>query len=111
MSVGLMDALAKKGVIDAQEVGKLHVDYEQTIEDFESKIHNPITPEKAQRRRELTAKLNNNTIDLRESKELKAILDEEMKEAQNAGDWVVVLAIVALIGLVIAIIAALSSSK
>ena len=81
------------------------------LSEFESEIRNPITPEIARRRKELTAEVNNNSINLEESKELKTILDEEAKEAQSEGNWVVALAIVALIGVVVAILAALSRNE
>ena len=44
-----------------------------------------------------------------EAKELQVILDEELKEAQAAGNMAAVLAIIFLLGLVVAIIAALSN--
>jgi hypothetical protein len=75
---GLTSLLSRKGVIDAEEASRLFADYGNEISKFEGSATNPITPDKARRRRELSNKLDNNTITLEEAKELKAILEEEL---------------------------------
>lgn len=110
---GLIGLLSQNGSVNPEEASKLYAEYEQyanyenEISKFEGGVTNPITPDKA-RRRELSNKLDNNTITLDEAKKLKAIL-EEVAEAKSAGNLTAILAIIFLLILVVGVIAALSS--
>lgn len=76
------------------------------VEDFEKKIlkENPLTPDEIQRRRRLTSKLDRKIITPDEAKELHEILKKELEEARATGDFLAILAILFLLGLLIAII-------
>lgn len=70
---------------------------------FEKKVKsNPLTPYELRLRRELTEKLDARTITLDDAKILHNILNKELEEARVAGNILAVLAILFLIGLVIA---------
>jgi len=70
---------------------------------FEKKVKsNPLTPHELRLRRELTEKLDARTITPDDAKILHNILNKELEEARVAGNILAVLAILFLIGLVIA---------
>ncbi|RLG69099.1 MAG: hypothetical protein DRO11_08225 [Methanobacteriota archaeon] len=100
MVYALISILAEKRVITAEHVAKLHVGYEDGVSRFEAEASNPITPEKARRRKELSVKLEENTITLDEAKELKEILEEEVEEARKEGAIAAMFATFFLLGLV-----------
>ncbi|MEM3714672.1 MAG: hypothetical protein QXF82_06970 [Nitrososphaeria archaeon] len=74
------------------------------LEGFEKSISggNPLTPEELRRRKELTLKLDAKTITPDEAKELQNILEKELAEAQAANNVLALLAILLLLGLVVA---------
>jgi len=75
----------------------------KVLEEFEKKqVGNPLTPYEVQRRRQLTEKLEARTIDPDEAKELHDILNKELQEARATGNFLAVLMILFLLGLVIA---------
>ena len=108
----LVNLLSNKETITTKEFtalfSTLHAGYEAEIKKFEAKTTNPITPAEAQRRQELTAKVNANAISVPEAKELQQILNKELAEAQAANNWLAALAIIFLLGMVVAIVAALT---
>lgn len=63
-----------------------------------------LTSEEIQKRREFTDKLKYKTITTNEAQELKKILEKEKKQAESSDDWVVLLGILLLLGLVLAFI-------
>jgi hypothetical protein len=72
---------------------------------YEKKIkHNPLTPDEIRLRRELTEKIDAGTITPDEAKILRDILNKELEEARAAGNIIAVLAILFLLGLVIAVL-------
>jgi len=73
--------------------------------DFEKRLKgNPLTAYELRRRRELTSKLDARTITPEEAKELRDILEKELAEARAMGNFLAVLAILFLLGLVIAVL-------
>ncbi len=76
------------------------------LESFEKSISevNPLTPEELRKRKELTLKLDAKTITPDEAKELQNILEKELAEAQAANNILALLAILPLLGLVIAVL-------
>jgi len=78
------------------------------VEEFEKRFlkENPLTPHEIRKRRELTSKLDRNIISPQEAKELRDILQKELEEARATGNLLAVLAILFLLGLLIAIIVA-----
>lgn len=75
------------------------------LNEFEKKIKgNPLTPWEMDCRRELTTKLENGTITPKEAQELKGILNKELEEARERNDFLVALAILFLLGLVLALL-------
>lgn len=108
----LVRLLASGKIVDASQVGQLFTDYQAEISKFEKGVTNPITPDMARRRQELTEKLNSNQINLDQAKELKNILDQELAEARSSNDNLgAVIAIGLLIILVVAVVAALSGGQ
>ena len=79
----------------------------QMLEDFEKKIlkGNPLSPYEIRRRRELTSKLDQKSITRHEAKELHDILNKELEEARATGNFLAVLVILFLLGLLIVILA------
>ena len=70
---------------------------------FEKKMKtNPLTPDEIRMRREFTQNLDAKTITIDEAKILHDILQKELVEARVAGNIIALLAILLLIGLVIA---------
>ena len=65
---------------------------------------NPLTPNELSRRVELTSKLDAKTIKPDEAIELRDILEKELAEARAIGNFLAVLAILFLLGMVIAIL-------
>jgi hypothetical protein len=65
---------------------------------------NPLTPNELRRRAELTSRLDARTITPDEARELRDILEKELEEARAIGNFLAVLAILILLGLVIAIL-------
>lgn len=80
---------------------------DKMVEEFEKKIlkENPLTANEIKRRRELTSKLDRKIIAHHEAKELHDILNKELEEARATGNFLAMLAILFLLGLLIAIIA------
>jgi hypothetical protein len=77
------------------------------VEDFEKRIlkGNPLTPNEITRRRELTSRLDSRTITPNEAKELHDLLNKELEEARATGNFLAILAILFLLGLLVAILA------
>jgi len=78
-------------------------------ESFEKKMKeksNPLTPDEIRLRRELTEKIDAGTITPQEARTLQAILNKELVEARALGNIVAVLAILFLLGLLVAFLAA-----
>jgi len=61
-----------------------------------------LTPEQIQRKHELTQKLETKVLTLPEADELTGILEQEKNDALSLGDLVKALAVIFLIGLVVA---------
>lgn len=75
------------------------------VSEFEKKIKgNPLTPEEINLRRELTTRLENETITPEEARELQGILNKELEEARERSDFFAALAILFLLGLVLALL-------
>ena len=60
-----------------------------------------LTPEQIKRRQELTQKLRDRTLMQYEAEELRQLLEIERTQASSLGDFLGVLAVVVLIGLVL----------
>jgi hypothetical protein len=74
-------------------------------QNFEKNLKtNPLTAEEIRLRRELTEKLDSRSITPDEARILHSILNKELEEARATGNILAVLAILFLIGLVIAIL-------
>jgi len=74
-------------------------------ESFEKKIEkksNPLTPDEIRLRLELTEKMDAGTITPQEAKTLQTILNKELAEAQALGNILAVIAILLLLGLLVA---------
>lgn len=73
-------------------------------EEFEKKRQttNPLTPDEIRLRRELTERLDIGTITPEDARTLHNILQKELEEARAVGNIIAILAILFLIGLVIA---------
>lgn len=65
---------------------------------------NPLTQEEVNRRMELTTKLEQRTIIPSELMELQGILNKELEEAKATNDLLAILALLFLLGLVIALL-------
>lgn len=77
----------------------------EVLETLEKKMRgNPLTLDELRLRRELTAKLDARVISPDEAGQLQEILDKELTEARNENDFLGILAILFLLGLVIAIL-------
>ena len=77
----------------------------EVLESLEKKMGgNPLTPDELRLRRELTAKLDTGSISPNEAMQLRDILNKELGEAREANDFLAFLAILFLLGLVLAII-------
>jgi len=75
------------------------------LNEFEKKIKgNPLAPWEIDRRRELTARLESGAITPEEARELQGILNRELEEARERNDFLAALAILFLLGLVLALI-------
>jgi len=61
-----------------------------------------LTPYEKQRKRELRKKLRTRVLTVNEGNELRVILEKEKTIATSSGDWMAVLGIILLLGLVIA---------
>jgi hypothetical protein len=70
---------------------------------------NPLTAEEIRQRRELTDRLDARVITPDEARILHGILNKELQEARAAGNFLAVLAILFLIGLVIGVLASQTS--
>ncbi|MBA7614178.1 hypothetical protein ES703_21441 [subsurface metagenome] len=77
----------------------------EVLEFLEKKMEgNPLTPDELRLRRELTVKLDAETISPNEARQLRNILNKELEEAREEKDFLAILAILFLLGLVLAII-------
>jgi len=65
---------------------------------------NPLTPDELRLRREFTTKLDTGIITPDEARQLRNILDKELEEARDKNDFLAILAILFLLGLIIAIL-------
>ena len=75
------------------------------LEGFEKKMRvNPLTAEELQLRKELTIKLERKTITPDEARQLHDILNKELEEASKTNEFLAILAILFLLGLVVAIL-------
>jgi hypothetical protein len=75
------------------------------LEDFEKRLKgNPLTPYELEMRRQLTLKLDAKIITPDEARELRDILEKELAEARAMGNFLAILVILFLLGLVIAIL-------
>lgn len=80
-------------------------DQYEVISALEEKVTNPITREEARRRKELTAKFDQNILTPSDAVELQTILEKEKEEASKIGDFGALIAIIILIVAVAAIAA------